>query len=410
MKFREIRGASLFSPLSIILAIAALLVLAVVLVIKGGIIFSPGAVSAQNTRGLVYAGVSSHVDIEHQCKQCHQPLVSSQGTACMNCHQEIAREVQQKNGLHGYWDNVDSCRTCHSDHKGRNFDMVADASLTFDHSQTRLPLSGKHIQLTCQDCHNAEESQISQVCSSCHTEPEQHAGLFSQDCGECHTSQDWTTAQFQGVNFDHENTNFSLVLHQKDYQGETTICMDCHQARTLEIDLTTCKECHGNQDPGFMTEHTNEFGLSCTDCHDGRDKMQNFDHQTVFNLDGAHAELECVSCHADQRFLGTPTECSGCHAEPEIHAGSFSLNCAACHTTQAWQPATLLFHTFPLDHGGEGEISCTTCHMQTYAEYTCDSCHDSKDAEFIEEHANKNILADRLMDCVACHVDGETHD
>ena len=75
----------------------------------------------------------------------------------MNCHQEIASQVQQKNGLHGYWDNVDSCRTCHLDHKGRNFDMVADASSTFDHSQTRLPLSGKHIQLACRDCHTAEE-------------------------------------------------------------------------------------------------------------------------------------------------------------------------------------------------------------------------------------------------------------
>jgi hypothetical protein len=159
-----------------------------------------------------------------------------------------------------------------------------------------------------------------------------------------------------------------------------------------------------------MQEHSELFGLNCTDCHDGIDKMQNFDHQTVFVLDGAHFELESIACHENQRFTKTPIECSACHAEHEIHAGSFGLNCANCHSTEAWQPAVLKAHTFPLDHGEEGEIDCITCHVDTYTQYTCESCHDSQEREFIEEHEEENIPREELMNCVTCHEDGETHD
>ena len=410
MKLIKNTGAALFSPLSIILAIAAIVLLTAVFLFKGSIIFSPGPLSAQNTRGIVYADASSHADIEQQCELCHQPFKNSQGTSCLQCHQDIAGQIQQKNGLHGLWDDGDSCRSCHSDHKGRNFDMVQDALQTFDHSITKFPLSGNHLLLGCQDCHAQNDFQISSVCADCHAEPIQHNGLFPQDCSECHTTLNWKPAMWQGMGFDHEQFNFRLVLHQRDYQGLALTCNSCHQPNTLEIIPSVCKDCHQKQEPEFIQTHTEEFGLNCIDCHDGLDRMKNFDHRTVFVLDGAHTNVSCQSCHVDFHFKNTPTECSSCHAEPEIHAGSFSLNCAACHTTQAWLPASLRVHTFPLNHGEDGEIDCITCHTQTYAQYTCEGCHESQDVEFINEHAEENIFGDQLMDCVACHWDGETHD
>lgn len=410
MNKSENSSTPLFSPLSIFIATIAIIIIASILLINGSTIFSPGLLSAQSTRGLVFAGASSHAEIESQCKLCHQPIISSQGESCLNCHEDIANQVNQQIGLHGSLDNVITCRKCHSDHKGRDFDMLQGALKNFDHNQTSFPLTGEHVSLTCKDCHMENNFQVSSNCGDCHAEPELHAGLFSPDCSECHTTQAWVPAMWEGSQFDHEAVGFSLILHEFDYHRNTIACMDCHQSDSMGFGQTVCKNCHEQHDPGFMLEHSELFGINCTDCHDGLDKMQNFDHRNVFVLDGAHGALECLACHENKRFKGTPNECSDCHAEPEIHVGSFGLNCANCHSTEAWQPATLKFHTFPLDHGEEGEIDCITCHVETYTQYTCESCHDSQEREFIEEHVEENISRDQLMDCVACHEDGETHD
>jgi hypothetical protein len=402
-------GSPLFSPLSIILATVALFILISILGFKGSTIFSPGKLSAQNTRGLVLANASSHAEVETQCKYCHQPFATSQAESCRQCHTDIADQIDQQRGLHGVLIGVDSCRTCHSDHKGRDFDMVNQALEKFDHNLTDFPLDGEHLSLDCQECHQANEFRISSACSDCHREPDTHAGLFSLDCAECHSTQNWDSATWEGSEFNHELFGFQLIKHAVDYQGAAIACMECHQTNTVEVNQITCKNCHEQHDASFMQSHVESFGLNCIACHDGVDRMHNFNHDNVFVLDGAHFDLDCTSCHQDQVFAGTPNECSACHAEPEIHAGSFGLNCAACHETDAWQPATLKEHTFPLDHGEEGEISCETCHTSTYAEYTCESCHDSRDPEFIEEHDDE-VDPSNLMNCVECHWDGESHD
>ncbi len=156
-----------------------------------------------------------------------------------------------------------------------------------------------------------------------------------------------------------------------------------------------------------MAGHVQTFGADCAGCHDGTGNMANFDHARVFVLDGAHAPLACADCHAGQRFQGTPAECAGCHAEPAVHAGVFGLECAACHTTEAWLPAALRAHTFPLDHGEEGLLACATCHTTTYAEYTCFECHEHEPQEMAEEHAKEGISAAELTDCAACHPAGQ---
>ena len=410
MKNSKNSGSPLFSPLSIFLATVALFILISIIGFQGSSIFSPGKLSAQNKRGLVLANANSHADIESQCKYCHQPFTASQAESCMQCHEDIAEQINLQNGLHGVLSGVDSCRTCHSEHKGRDFDMVKQALEKFDHNQTDFPLDGEHLSINCQDCHKVNEFQISSTCSGCHSEPEVHVGLFLEDCVECHTTQTWDSVSWEGSEFDHASFDFQLTLHLFDYHGELMNCTNCHQSGTVEVDQMVCKNCHEQHDENFMNSHVNTFGMNCTDCHDGVDRMHNFNHDNVFVLDGAHFDVDCAACHQNQIFVGTPAECSACHAEPEIHAGSFGLNCSACHTTDAWQPATLKEHTFPLDHGEEGEIMCVTCHTTTYTQYTCESCHDSRDPEFLEEHDDDDIDQTNLMNCIECHWDGETHD
>ena len=99
-----------------------------------------------------------------------------------------------------------------------------------------------------------------------------------------------------------------------------------------------------------------------------------------------------------------PHECRACHDEPAMHAEVFGLNCARCHTLDAWEPALLLRHTFLLDHGGEGEVACQTCHTDSYAENSCYECHDHQPDEMQEVHEAEEIV--EYADCVACHPTG----
>jgi hypothetical protein len=209
--------------------------------------------------------------------------------------------------------------------------------------------------------------------------------------------------------FQHADTSFQLVNHQTTFADKPLTCTACHaQAGAGDFSLTpnACTDCHTTAAPEFMAGHTQQYGTNCAGCHDGAGNMQNFDHQRVFALDGAHAALDCAACHVDQVFHGTAQTCAGCHAEPPIHAGIFGTACAACHTTTAWVPAQLTQHTFPLDHGEQGDIACATCHTQTYTAYTCYGCHEHELQATAARHAKLNLSAESLLACAECHATG----
>jgi mono/diheme cytochrome c family protein len=99
-----------------------------------------------------------------------------------------------------------------------------------------------------------------------------------------------------------------------------------------------------------------------------------------------------------------PHECRACHEEPDVHADRFGLNCSRCHTLQAWKPALLTRHTFFLDHGDEGKVSCQTCHTESYAANTCYGCHDHVAADMAAVHLAEGIQ--ELEPCATCHPTG----
>ena len=135
--------------------------------------------------------------------------------------------------------------------------------------------------------------------------------------------------------------------------------------------------------------------------------MAYFDHDAHYALDGGHAGLECIACHVDQSYAGTPSECADCHGEPELHEGTFGLNCARCHGVAAWAPAQFIQHTFIVENCAEGEvIDCETCHVETYTEYPCYSCHEHEEMESV--HQQWEIEA--VDDCVGCHPTGPGED
>jgi hypothetical protein len=359
---------------------------------------------------------ASHADFENQCSLCHQPLQASQAKLCEDCHKDIQTQIQDQKGTHGRVQNVEKCGSCHAEHKGRDFDPVQTALDQFDHSQTSFPLTGKHAEAACKDCHkNNQFGDARADCAACHAEPVSHKNMFGLNCAECHTQLAWKPASYNAHNFDHNKLGFSLVKHTSAYNGKPIACTDCHTGAVPAFDNQTCVRCHSANPPkdqpqetDFMSKHAASYGTDCMQCHDGTDRMRGFTHENVFVLDGKHAALACDSCHAGMKFHGTPVECSACHQEPDIHKGFFGLKCQYCHTTDAWRPALLHIHNFPLDHGGKGESSCATCHTQTYAVYTCYGCHDHSQGGIQKSHKKIKMPAGiELEQCTACHLDGK---
>ena len=353
---------------------------------------------------------SSHADFENNCTLCHQPLQNNQAVLCMNCHADIATQVQSKQGLHGRLEKVDQCASCHAEHKGRSFDPTSESIKSFDHNVTGFILAGKHGQISCDQCHaNNRYDQAQAQCAACHQEPAVHAGLFGTDCQTCHSSNTWKPASFQAKPFDHNATRFTLNLHAVDYSGQPMACTSCHTGDPSATSTATCVTCHTNHDQAFMQKHLAQYGSECMTCHDGMDRLKGFTHQAVFPLDGKHLSIACTDCHKNNIYRGTPSKCVDCHQEPAIHAGFFGTRCEYCHIANAWRPAPLREHTFPIDHGGKGEVACKTCHTGAYQVNTCYSCHDHQPAEIATSHAKLALAPGKLDACTDCHMNGKVN-
>ena len=51
------------------------------------------------------------------------------------------------------------------------------------------------------------------------------------------------------------------------------------------------------------------------------------------SIDGSVA---CASCHKNNVYAGTPTDCYSCHAQDDVHNGRNGTDCGRCHNTRSW--------------------------------------------------------------------------
>ncbi|HJW83813.1 MAG TPA: hypothetical protein VJ754_05860 [Anaerolineae bacterium] len=323
---------SLPGCLSALLFIAGMLG---VTVAAGGVMFSPGLLSAQGEDRSPLKGYTSHVDFEGRCEWCHAPWTGVTASLCEDCHTRVADERRASTGVHGVLGSTHDCRLCHVEHEGGAADQSAAAMKTFPHEQT----------------------------------------------------------------------GYSLVKHQAWPDNRAFACRDCHDADApgYRYDPALCETCHRRVEAAFVDQHIAQYSADCLACHQ---QLEPFDHR-LFALRGGHAGVACADCHAESDFAGASAECVACHADPEIHAGMFGADCAVCHTVDGWLPARLEKHEFPIDHGGEGEIACATCHVQSYSAYTCYNCHEHDEREVTQKHIEEGMTD--FADCMECHADGKTH-
>jgi hypothetical protein len=70
---------------------------------------------------------------------------------------ELKTRIDQKKGYHASAQVAGKdCFSCHSDHHGRNFEIVRFDTERFDHQLTGYKLTGAHAKQDCAACHKDE--------------------------------------------------------------------------------------------------------------------------------------------------------------------------------------------------------------------------------------------------------------
>ncbi len=371
---------------------ARLLLLAAIVVLAA---VTPGTASADGLETLLMPGrvASAHAKLEQDCAQCHDRADRGrQAALCLHCHEEVAADVRSHSGFHGRLRAIGSgqCRACHSEHLGRDADIVKLKRASFDHAQTDFRLDGAHTAADCGACHRAGRKfrEATSRCVDCHLAVDPHAGRLGAACVDCHDSSSWANARF-----DHARTRFPL----RDAHREVA-CAACHPGNRYSDTPATCVACHAPDDV-----HDGSRGPDCADCHTSTAwKTSRFDHakEARFPLTGAHARVDCRGCHVTPNVKDPlPRDCSGCHRADDAHASRFGAACEKCHGTSAWTPATF-------DHAHDGhfelagrhaELRCTACHTAVVTSQKlgtdCHACHRTDD-----------VHAGHLgTDCARCH-------
>lgn len=345
------------------------------------------------------------------CNACHvgEPTVY-EGTpgACLDCHGDERDQVREPS----HADFSDDCQSCHG--------TLAWQPAAFEHE---WPLEGVHATTSCASCHTGEPPVYDgtpTTCIGCHQEARDtvtqpsHDG-FAEDCGTCHTSAAWRPADFPAHAWPLEGAHASAT------------CASCHTGEPPVYDgtPTACLSCH-EQDRAGVTEPPHEaFSDDCGSCHGTASWGSGSFEHTRFALTGAHETTECGACHTGTPavFLGTTTECVGCHqadydTSPFPGHAEFATTCQDCHQTSAWVPASGGNH--PQDRfsiTGDHNFACNDCHNPSLGpngagNADCVGCHEGEHtlARMDNEHngiGNYPRGADRAPNfCLACHADG----
>lgn len=377
--------------------------------------------------GDCHSDSDKHRDAPSDCLSCHTDddvHDTAMGTECGDCHSESGwQDVSFDHSTTGYvllGGHLEAdCLGCHADqtfeetpgtcfgchesddvHKGRSgtdcdscHNPVSWTDTSFSHERdTTFALSGKHSELTCDDCHSDEpfSDRLESNCLSCHLDDDEHKGHFGAQCQACHSDSSWSESAF---NHDMDTGHSLLGAHS------SIACSDCHIEPVFDVSLQGgCNDCHVGDDP-----HKGDQGIQCNDCHNEVSWQDDvfFDHGlTMFPLLGEHESTECASCHLTHVFTEASTDCVDCHQEEDPHGGRYQPLCADCHTPVDWNRWFFdhdVSTSFRLD-GAHANATCDGCHRQSLVSMKktgsrCGDCHradDVHDGEF-------------GTDCARCH-------
>ncbi len=327
--------------------------------------------------------IQGHLKWEDNCQKCHKRFdKEGQNQLCKDCHKDINKDVVQKHGYHGKLKEGRNCSECHTEHKGRDANIVNLDEKTFKHAQTDFELKGGHLgeKIQCKDCHKpkAKYRDAPLTCIGCHKKDDKHKNSLGEKCADCHIEKNW-----KDIKFDHDKSDFPL---KGAHAVESKVaCKDCHKDNMFKQTPKDCYSCHKKDD-----DHKGVFGQKCVDCHTEKTwKESTFDHKVDghFALLGKHDGAKCQSCHksAGQKL---PKTCIGCHRNDDIHHGSLGENCTDCHHERSWSTSTF-------DHDKDTRFALRDKHKSA----KCEACHTSGGKKYEKVP----------MDCYSCHKKDDAH-
>jgi decaheme cytochrome c component MtrC/MtrF-like protein len=232
-------------------------------------------------------------------------------------------------------------------------------------------------------------------------------GNLNVPCQNCHTASAWRPARAV-PEFDHNQTRYPLRgMHR------SVNCVQCHVKPVFTSVGQRCQDCHADI-------HKRQLGANCEQCHTvlgWQVSIQQIQqHANRFPLTGAHAAVDCDSCHkgaANSKFQTMSTACYSCHSadyqaamNPNHASSQFSTTCETCHSTDSWLNAKFDHASvgFPLTnaHAVPPRL-CTDCHINNNYNLNstaCVSCH-MKD---YQGATNPNhVAANFSQGCAQCH-------
>lgn len=335
---------------------------------------------------------ASHAEYEARCENCHTAFEKDNlSVKCSDCHEEIAEDRAKHSGYHGQHPlaSTNPCETCHTDHGGRDFDIVVFQKDIFDHQYTRFPHVGKHALLACDQCHKEGDlyRDAETTCVACHREDDVHKNALGDECDTCHEPTLWTKPK----PYDHSQTDFELTGHHSEVP-----CASCHFQQKYEFPDASCVTCHKASDV-----HSGVNGSDCAQCHQSSgwdDLIFNHD-KTDFPLRHRHADLQCVACHElGSNRKQTDKACVSCHENTDVHLGRHGRECESCHVQSRWKDVSFEHSRdagFPLE-GKHKELTCTQCHSG--------NVHDAQARDCAGCHAGDDTHHDENMQrCETCH-------
>jgi hypothetical protein len=348
--------------------------------------------SSQPIEGVLMPGevISAHAKWEQDCKQCHEPFDrKAQTRRCAGCHdhKDIAEDIRKHTGLHGKLDD-NTCRRCHTEHKGRAAKIVALDKEKLDHDKTDFALKGAHykIRRKCESCHKpgpkAKFRDAPTDCNSCHRKADVHKGKLGPKCEQCHNDVNW-----KETTFDHDETKFRL-----EFGHDGLKCKDCHNDQLYKDTPKDCVACHKKDDQKYA--HKGRFGTKCAECHTvHRWDDITFDHDRdgKYVLRGMHWANTCESCHKEPLFtVKLPSRCYSCHRRDDDekgHKGSLGEKCEKCHDERGWKDPKF-------DHDKDSDYPLTGKHRTA----KCDTCHKTR-ITVVEGRPREKLPTQ----CNACH-------
>ena len=216
----------------------------------------------------------------------------------------------------------------------------------FDHDKTGFALNGRHVDVACASCHDADfRQQAPTSCAGCHRDV--HGQEFGAQCRGCHDERSFQPLFAVDA---HRKTNFPLVGRHAAVR-----CEQCHieqRERGFTRVTLPCTACHAAAAARASTTTVNHRGLTeCRECHVplAFSPARLPAHEVCYPIArGAHAAVRCAECHGG---IAGRVVAGGCD--------TMAVRCAECHEHRA--QVTDVLHR-AVDGYAHRSARCLSCH------------------------------------------------